>query len=338
MCDESLPISFCLKVGFRSKIRSSLDAKRDSELRKVGSYLSDKYYSEDVGVVVLDYNKPDLTQGCIEAIKNFNDLKIYLVNNGNSYRDSRSRFSCHRIIENEYNLGFSAGMNAGIKAAVKDGCRYVVLLNNDARVTKSAIRKMIVCLERMQNVGLVAPNKSYSSGLLSRQTTHESGEQAPDSCNGTDDPNWIKPVNKIMGFCMATRIDVLSKAGLLDEDFFFGREDDEWSLRIESRGYSLAEITDSIVFHFVSSTTDFKSTLSMSFLSYNMSRGRALLARKAYSSVTTQLFHTLWDSVLLELKGMLISKRFHVEIITSALKGFNNGLHSEIKPPFTINQ
>lgn len=70
-----------------------------------------------------------------QTYKNF---ILYLVdNNSNDLSVSKGReysgkvdFECKWLLQNE-NVGVAEGNNIGIKAALADGCNYILLSNND---------------------------------------------------------------------------------------------------------------------------------------------------------------------------------------------------------------
>lgn len=99
-------------------------------------------------IVILNFNGRDLLPQCLssvlEAVR-FDGLphEILLVDNGStdhSVKYVRNEFPQVRILELGANLGFSAGNNAGVRAA-RNG--IVVLLNNDMVVERDFLRPLL---------------------------------------------------------------------------------------------------------------------------------------------------------------------------------------------------
>ncbi|MCB6610935.1 glycosyltransferase family 2 protein [[Clostridium] symbiosum] len=91
------------------------------------------------GIIILNYNTYDATEECISSIwKHVKaKYKIYLV-------DNNSKEECVKKLEEKYgsdqrihlillkkNLGYSGGNNEGIKLAISDGAKNILVINSD---------------------------------------------------------------------------------------------------------------------------------------------------------------------------------------------------------------
>ncbi len=98
----------------------------------------------------------------IEKINYSNYELILLINNKDKEYSRRivllsANYSWLRIIDNQSNLGFCAGMNIGIRSALKNGADYTLLLNDDVIVKKNIIEKLLAPLQLNKRIGLVSP-------------------------------------------------------------------------------------------------------------------------------------------------------------------------------------
>ena len=95
-------------------------------------------------ILVLNWNKPDLTLDSVNSILKINsrkiDYQIIIIDNGSS-DDSLAIFNKHyqthpkvKIITTNSNLGFAGGNNFGIQYALKNNFDYILLINNDVLV------------------------------------------------------------------------------------------------------------------------------------------------------------------------------------------------------------
>ncbi|MGA8262617.1 MAG: glycosyltransferase family 2 protein [Arenicellales bacterium] len=124
--------------------------------------------SPKVGIIVLSWNKKDDTRACLESIRtlHYSPFRIYVVDNGS--RDGSTQMLRHLesrsglvLICNDRNLGYTGGVNQGMHAALKDGCDYLWLLNNDTKVEPDSLSTLVQRAEREPRLGLVVPVISF---------------------------------------------------------------------------------------------------------------------------------------------------------------------------------
>lgn len=89
-----------------------------------------------IGIVVLNWNGWEDTQECLESLRRlrYASYDVYVVDNGSTDGSPdliQEAFPEVHLIRLPENRGFSGGMNAGLQAALRDGCRFVLCLNND---------------------------------------------------------------------------------------------------------------------------------------------------------------------------------------------------------------
>src|SRR3989475_10975490 len=117
--------------------------------------------TNQVGVVVRNYNCHDFLETCIQSVldQTHKGIAIWIVDNG-STDDSvelvRNRFADLPLIEIKSNRGFAA-MNIGTKAALQNGCKYVFYLDSDAELEPEAVERLVGDLEGHRNLGIAGP-------------------------------------------------------------------------------------------------------------------------------------------------------------------------------------
>ena len=275
------------------------------------------YKNEKVAIIVLDYNKPQMTNKCINSIYSYNRVNIILVNNGSAnYNDYDAKIPFY-YVKNNTGRAFSKGMNKGLDLALTLNPDYIIFLNNDAIVTKHAIKLLIDSINYNYDIGMVSSNSEYSIGYLNKNKEIKIFE-------------YTKPIieykKKLTGFCLCVRKTLINELNGYDEDYIFCKEDDDLSLRIIKKGYKLAEIKNSIVYHNTSSSTNFKNRNDLDFLAYGVGLGYALLSRKHNKNILVQFFLTLRDSLVLFIKTFITSKDINFSIFKSSVKGFIHGV------------
>ena len=142
----------------------------------------------DVHIVVLNWNGWKQTIACLESIKqqDYTPLSTIVVDNGSedgswdklaawqrsadrSPAESGDRSAQVQLLRSTSNLGFAQGCNFGIAKAISLGARYVLLLNNDARLGRSAVSCLVKVAIRWK-AGIVGATLMDNHGRISRGT------------------------------------------------------------------------------------------------------------------------------------------------------------------------
>ncbi len=119
-----------------------------------------------VSIIIPNYESLDDIQDCLSSIRKYYDSKqvdIIVVDNASALevrtylRDQAVKEFDITYIENEFNAGFTYAVNQGIKVA-KPGSD-IVLLNNDALLTRHALVAMQQLAYQDPNIGLVVPRQ-----------------------------------------------------------------------------------------------------------------------------------------------------------------------------------
>ncbi|HCC84746.1 MAG TPA: glycosyl transferase, partial [Candidatus Pacebacteria bacterium] len=114
-----------------------------------------------VSIVILIYNQPRLSKIAIESVLNrskYPNFELILVDNKSNFETLKMLKTYQtqpnvKLILNSENLGFAKGNNLGMKTATGE---YIVLLNNDVRVTPGWIERLVYHV-RGSKAGLVGP-------------------------------------------------------------------------------------------------------------------------------------------------------------------------------------
>jgi GT2 family glycosyltransferase/predicted Zn-dependent protease len=221
--------------------------------------------NELASIIILCCNQLEHTRLCLESLLRHtrSPYELILVDNGStddtpSYLEQlRRRPGPARVevIRNETNVGFPAGCNQALERARG---RYVVLLNNDTVLTPGWLDGLIGwSLHDWPSVGLVGP---VSNGAPDAQGVRA---EYP-ALEGLDDfaarrrqafAGKMQLVNRLTGFCLLIRREVLERIGRLDERYGIGFfEDDDLCVRAREAGFRLLVAQDVFVHHFGSRT------------------------------------------------------------------------------------
>jgi GT2 family glycosyltransferase len=205
-----------------------------------------------VRIVVVHLDGWKWTSACLEAVRKlaYDPFAAIVVDNGSTDGSGErvaAAFAEIEVIRSERNLGFAAGANIGMRAALADGAEYVWLLNNDARPEPQALAALVESAERDDRIGIVGSileepdGQVWGGGRLSRLARTRPARSAG-------------KIDYVSGASMLLRRGLLEEVGLFDESFFFYYEDAELCLRAHARGWRLAVAPGSSVAHALGAT------------------------------------------------------------------------------------
>lgn len=215
-----------------------------------------------VGIVILNWNGYRVTRRCLDSLRtvDYAARTVYLLDNG-STDDSWTRLSTECaddgtvLIANGENLGFAAGCNPGIRRAVADGCAFVLLLNNDTLTPRpDFLHAMVELACSDPRIGLVGGRILLYPDTRTLWCTGGTigwlGERYL-GMNELDDGQYADVADRsfVSGALMLIRREVLDSVGLLPEEYFFGHEDWEYSLRVRRAGWRIVYQPRAVIQH-----------------------------------------------------------------------------------------
>jgi GT2 family glycosyltransferase len=173
------------------------------------------------------------------------------------------------VIRPGQNCGFSGGNNIGIKAALKNGADYLLLVNDDTTVLPDMVKNLKGVLESDESIGVASPKiyfakghefhkKRYTSDQLGRvfwfAGGHTDWAHAKSVHRGVDEVDngqyeKTEEIDFATGCCMMIKKEVLEKTGLFDEKYFLYYEDDDLCQRIKRSGYKIYYVPTAAMYH-----------------------------------------------------------------------------------------
>ncbi len=205
-------------------------------------------------IVIVTHNQLEYTRQCLDSIQRLTDepYELIVVDNGSS--DGTVEYLRGmpgvRLIVNESNRGFPAAANQGITASTGS---QILLLNNDVVVTTGWLFRLLRALHSDPAIGLVGPCSNFVSGPQQVEARYESLADLDGFAwdwGGAHEGVCVE-VNRLVGFCLLIRREVVEAIGLLDEQFGMGCfEDDDYCLRAIQAGYRAVIAGDAFVHHY----------------------------------------------------------------------------------------
>jgi GT2 family glycosyltransferase len=222
-----------------------------------------------IGVVILNYRKLDETKRCITSVLNEFDhsagLRCQLVvvdnNPADSVRDNLEEWikdmsrADIQLIQTTENIGFSGGMNTGIRRLLENQPDFVWLLNNDLVVGQGSLSLIADYASINKGLRIVGPtvlsiDRDVVQCAGGCKYTPWLGLEVPqmEGLSLEDVLSQHEPdLDYIYGAAMFLRRDFLEQHGLLDESYFLFYEEAELATKVATT--ELGWCKDAIVFH-----------------------------------------------------------------------------------------
>ena len=264
----------------------------------------------DVSICIANWNCREHLRSCLESLHYQPQgvrFETIVVDNGSGdgAADMVERDFPEVVLHrNSSNLGFARANN---QAASRAEGRYLFFLNNDTVVPAETLRQLVDYADAHPEVGIVGPRLRDATGTL--QVSYRMSPTLKTFLHRTSllrwtgllrrayyryrredfDPETTRSVEVLMGAAMFIPRKVFVEAGRWDEEFVFGGEDAELSIRIGR--------TRPLIYHPAVEITHFgrvSTRQHIGFATSQMMIGFARYLRKSgYSSPSLVLFKTV---------------------------------------------
>ena len=224
----------------------------------------------DLAVVIVNFDVCDLLRACLRSVYDSQgDLRfeVCVVDNNssdNSVKMVQEEFPQTYVIANDENVGFSTANNQGLRRLgvtaeeVRQRPKYCLLLNPDTEVPPDAFSVLTDFLDDNQGVAVVGPRlelpdgsldlacrRSFPSPEISAYRMLGLSYLFPNSqrfgrYNMTYLPeDQMAEIDSVVGAFMMVRVEAVSQAGLMDEQFWMYGEDLDWAKRMKDKGWKV---------------------------------------------------------------------------------------------------
>lgn len=218
---------------------------------------------KQTAVVILNYNGAGMLRRFLPSVIEYSpEASIYVADNGSSDESCdvvRNEFPAVKLMVLDHNYGFAEGYNRALAQVDEE---YAVLLNSDVEVTRGWLSPMTQFLDSNPEVAACQPKLlsfkqkdffeyagaaggfidkwgyTFCRGRVFNTVERDSGQY-----DDTTDVFWAT------GAALMIRNEVYKNNGGLDGRFFAHMEEIDLCWRLRSRGYRIACVPQSHVYH-----------------------------------------------------------------------------------------
>jgi GT2 family glycosyltransferase len=201
-------------------------------------------------VVIANWNGKEVLKKCLASVfmnTDYSECRVVVVDNAStdgSIDVLEKEFPIVKLIRNSKNLGFTKAVNKGIKYAITNDAKYVLLLNNDVEIPeKNWLISMLKVLESNNEIGIVGCKLLYPNGRIQHAGGTITTKGVSHLGNREEDKGQhdrVRCVDYVTGAALLIKTKTIRNIGLLDEGFsplYF--EDTDWCTRARFCGYKV---------------------------------------------------------------------------------------------------
>ncbi len=213
------------------------------------------------------------------------------------------------LIENKENLGIAEALNQGVRWAEAQGFHWVILFDQDSKITENFIAELFTVWRSHPHQKLVASiNPKYvnpDTGVEPKVFRASDGGPISSMTSGSLMPTWI-----------------FDRIGFFPSEYFIDQVDTEYCYRIRAAGYLIADSRNAILWHKPGHPKritilgfTFEPTHHSALRRYYFSRNRVVVYRKYFRRFPKWILHTIYISLRETIKCFIAEKdrrhKFH---------------------------
>ncbi|MBI2062389.1 MAG: glycosyltransferase family 2 protein [Candidatus Yanofskybacteria bacterium] len=223
-----------------------------------------------LSIIIVNYKNPALLRLCLKSLErvlspklNYETLVVDISSEIETQNVVLEEFSKAKLLPFKDNIGYTKGVNEGIKASSGD---FLLILNPDIVPLKNSIETLLSYMEKHKDVGLAGPQLLNFDGTPQRSCfgfynaitigyrrisflPFKNRILKKFFLNNTD-LTCIQPADWLMGSALMARRDAINRVGLMDERFFLYFSDVDWAKRFWENGYKVVYYPLAKIYHY----------------------------------------------------------------------------------------
>lgn len=210
-----------------------------------------------VYTIIVTYNGAQWIEKCLDSLRLSTVQSEVIVIDNASSDDTvsiiRQKYPEVELIESDKNQGFGKANNIGLKKALNDKADYVLLLNQDTRIEREMIEKLIDVSESNPGYGILSPfHFNYEGDKTERYfeewvLKHYTPDLNTDRENGT--LKAVYTTSFVHAACWLMPIETIKKVGGFDPLFFHTGEDNDYIQRLSTKLLKIGIASNAMLFH-----------------------------------------------------------------------------------------
>lgn len=216
-------------------------------------------YAGQLQIVISDNDSTDMSVRHIVEWIEATGVFVKIAGNNIQYKHIANRM-CVNIVENSRNLGYAAGVNAGIRYAGKTfSPDYIWILNNDTIVEPLSLESMIERVRTDPSIGICGATilhydrpdvvQAYGGVRYNRWTGRGRHLGSGNRHSREVDRGIVEDqLTYVSGACMLVSRKFIHDVGLMNEEYFLYNEELDWASRSRAK-YKPGYAPDAIVYH-----------------------------------------------------------------------------------------
>lgn len=228
-----------------------------------------------VSIIIVNWNGGLVFEECLKSLSEVEkpSWELIVIDNGSTDGSQFLTDKIHlpapiKLIQNKKNLGFAPANNQGYQEAKG---KYVLLLNNDTRVTPNFLELLTQRMEKDSSIGAVQP-KIY---LMDTDNLLDNAGSFITRIGFLDHWGFMQKDSKeygkereifsAKGACMLIRKSVVDGIGLFDDDFVSYFEESDFCWRVWSAGWRVLFYPKATIYHKLGYTIRRQNVLNMNY-------------------------------------------------------------------------
>jgi rhamnosyltransferase len=211
--------------------------------------------SENVCAVIVTWN---IGEGFISNFKAVLDqvARTIIIDNGSDPETVLMLKRLHKkypdridVVYNERNMGIASAQNHGVDFALKNGFKWILLLDHDSRPENGMVLSMLKAfysIKEKSKVGLVAPYIREEN--IAREMKFLSSD-CPFKLRTFGNDSIVTDVQSVISSGSLIRKEVFESIGKFRHDFFVDYVDTEFCMRMKVNGWKIAVVRDAVLNH-----------------------------------------------------------------------------------------
>ncbi len=230
--------------------------------------------SSPVYINIVTYNSRKFLDGCLKSIfnQNFKDFKVLVIDNASSDGSVffiKEKYPQVEVIENRENIGFAEAHNQGIREAIKNGTKFVLVTNPDIVMENDFLEQAVREIENDKTVGSLGGKllkikknknlkKEEKSDIIDTTGLRVSkNRRFADRGAGEKDLGQYDSREEVFGVSGALALystealeDIKINGEYFDKDFFAYKEDVDLAWRLRLYGWKSLYLPEARAFHY----------------------------------------------------------------------------------------